>query len=122
MRYGCRKNYLLFLCRHCCSLHILIEWPMSRGRRQQRFLAGTTGAMGAREARGHSPTSRHHCLRVTATLETLTPVLRRAALITLLFCTDILIWGEIFDRMSANFSVLMIASASCGKIFICVSG
>lgn len=71
-------KYLLFLCRHCCSLHMLSVWPMDLGRRQ-RYLGLCKEPKVARGARGQSPTSRHHCFRVTATLDTFTPVLENAA-------------------------------------------
>lgn len=83
---------LLFLCRHCCSLHMLKECPMGRSRRQEAaevvlfwasFVVGWhmgSGVTAARGALGHSPTSRHHCFNVTATLVTLSPVRSKAFL------------------------------------------
>lgn len=51
---------------------------MDLGRRQ-RYLGLCKEPKVARGARGQSPTSRHHCFRVTATLDTFTPVLENAA-------------------------------------------
>lgn len=68
-----RKSNLLFLWRQCCSLHILREWPMERALRHLCFVVELTVARGG--GLGHSPTSRHHCFSVTATLDTFTLVL-----------------------------------------------
>lgn len=64
---------LLFLCRQCCwNLHMLKECPMGV---RQRGEGGGNGVTAARGARGHSPTSRHHCFNVTATVDTFECVL-----------------------------------------------
>lgn len=47
---------------------------MDRARRQRCFVVDVMVPIGARGGLGHSPTSRHHCFKVTATLETFTPV------------------------------------------------
>lgn len=78
---------LLFLCLHCCSLHILSEWPMDRPLLTALRCFADVVRKGTPEAPitvaradlGHRPTSRHHCFKVTATLETFTPVRRNAS-------------------------------------------
>lgn len=65
--------YLLFLCLQLLNLHMLNDWPMDRRdtlRMRPRPLAPTADE-GEAGRLGHSPTSRHHSFKVTATPEAL---------------------------------------------------
>lgn len=57
---------------------MLSECPMDRVRRHRCLVVMVP--IVARGGLGHSPTSRHHCFNVTATLDTFTPVLLSAVL------------------------------------------